>query len=186
MDIKLSCRCGSIKGVAHHITPQLGSRIVCFCDDCQEFADYIDDQEKTLDDFGGTEIYQLPINHVEIIAGQEQLKCMHLKPKGLHRWYAGCCNTPLANTMGANMPFIGLIHNFIDDKPSHDIHLGPILGYLFSKNKRPADHPPSKAFSTILRIIYKILLWRIKKLNRPSSFFDNNGHAITDITILHQ
>ena len=50
--------------------------------------------------------------------------------KGLHRLYAACCRTPLANTLGsARMPFIGLVCRAIDvDDARLDAPFGPAHG----------------------------------------------------------
>ena len=74
---------------------------------------HLQKQDVTLDAAGGTRIYQLPPANVQITGGQENLACLRLKEKGLIRWYAKCCNTPIGNTVSKSMPFIGLIHTFI-------------------------------------------------------------------------
>jgi len=112
-DISLQCQCGKVRGVARACTGTSGNRVVCCCGDCQAFAEYLQCEEDILDEFGGTEIYQTSQAQVEISSGQDQLKSMRLKRKGLLRWYTGCCNTPVANTMNAGMPFAGIFLNFM-------------------------------------------------------------------------
>jgi len=119
-DIRLQCQCGTVQGVARECTASSGNRVVCCCDDCQTFADHLQCEMDILDEFGGTEIYQTSQSQVEISSGQEQLKSMRLKRKGLLRWYTGCCNTPVGNTMNAGMPFVGIIHNFMAFENSQD------------------------------------------------------------------
>ncbi len=66
--------------------------------------------------------------------------------KGLMRWYASCCNTPIGNTMATSaMPFIGLIHACIDAPTGA---LGPIRGRAFARARRAA---PSRCRRTACR-----------------------------------
>lgn len=179
MDVNLSCRCGAIKGVAHHVSSENGNRIICHCDDCQSFAKHIDKDNKTLDEYGGTDIFQMPIAHIEIKLGKELIQCVHVKPKGLYRWYSSCCDTPLANTMGASMPFVGIIHNFMDNAGQRDEDLGPVLGYMFTQSNLPDERKPTRALQTGFRVVKKLLLWKVKGLNKPSSFFNSEGQPIS-------
>ena len=40
---------------------------------------------------------------------------MRLAGKGLLRWYAGCCNTPIGNTLdNFKISFVGLVHNCLE------------------------------------------------------------------------
>jgi len=112
--IPLACRCGDMAGSAADITPTSGNRIVCCCTDCQAFAAWLGPDAGALDAFGGTDIYQAPASSIAIDRGQDRLRSMRLSEKGLIRWYAGCCNTPIGNTVNARLPFVGLIHTFID------------------------------------------------------------------------
>jgi len=47
----------------------------------------------------GVALYQTRPDCVHIDDGAEHLACLRLSPKGLLRWYASCCDTPLANTL---------------------------------------------------------------------------------------
>lgn len=41
----------------------------------------------------------------------EILACVSLSPRGLLRWYAACCGTPIANTpRDWRLPYVGLMH----------------------------------------------------------------------------
>jgi hypothetical protein len=65
---------------------------------------------------------------VVFTAGLEKLACMSLWPKGMLRWYARCCQTPIANTMRAStFPHVGLIHNCLES-PSRSLEtaFGPV------------------------------------------------------------
>ena len=183
-DVKLQCNCGAVKGVATGVSPSAGTRIVCHCRDCQQFAHYLDNGPNILDEFGGTDIYQIPIAYVKISNGVEHVRCVRLKPKGLFRWYTECCKTPLGNTMSAKSPFIGIIHNFMDDEGRRDENIGPIRGYTFATESAPEDRRQSSLIKIIARVMYKMAIWKVRGLNKPSAFFDSSGSPIVKPTVL--
>lgn len=174
-DVTLSCSCGTISGVARHVSASTGTRIICHCDDCQTFANYLG-SGNILDKFGGTDIYQMPLSYVEITSGADTMKCIRLKPNGLIRWYAGCCNTPIGNTISANMPSIGVIHSFMDDRYKYTV---PVRGYTYTNGKPCAEREKMATFGMILHIFSKLIIWKIKGLNKPSAFFDRCGNPVT-------
>jgi len=182
MDVKLRCSCGDVQGVAVNITPKNGNRVVCCCDNCQNFATHLDREADVLDQFGGTEIYQTSQSQVRIETGSEHLRCLRLTDKGLIRWYTGCCKTPIGNTMSSGIPFIGVIHNFIAIDGDHDNILGPIRAYVQTKHARgnPTYNNASENFPVgiTLRIARKMLAWKIRGMNKPSAFFTDSGEPI--------
>lgn len=97
--VSLQCRCGSLQGQALVPAPSVKYRIVCLCDDCQAYAHFLGQAGKILDANGGTDISPFPPSHIQLTHGGENLRCMRLSPKGMDRWYAGCCNTPIGNTL---------------------------------------------------------------------------------------
>src|SRR5262245_25612243 len=97
-DLAIRCDCGAVRGVARGVSGERGNRVVCYCDDCQSFAHVLERSEDTLDAHGGTEIFQMSPAQLEFTAGADRLACLRLTPKGLLRWYASCCRTPIGNT----------------------------------------------------------------------------------------
>lgn len=179
--ISLKCHCGDVKGTATNISPSTGNRVVCCCSDCQAFAAYLDREADTLDEFGGTEVYQLSQSQISLEQGQDKLQSMRLRPKGLLRWYCRCCNTPVGNTMSAGMPFVGVIHTFIDE-PDRESVMGPVLAYVQTQYARGVpDYPKHSArfpLGITARIMRKILLWKIQGKNKPSIFFGEDGQPV--------
>jgi hypothetical protein len=47
-----------VRGVATNVAPDTGSRVVCYCDDCQAFAKWLGGDGLT-DAKGGTDLFQL-------------------------------------------------------------------------------------------------------------------------------
>lgn len=185
--IPLKCSCGVVRGVANNVFPGSGMRAVCYCDDCQKFARFLG-RDDILDEYGGTEVFQMPPADVKITQGAEQIRCIRLTPKGLHRWYTACCRTPIGNTLSAGGPFVGMIHNFMgDDETIRNQHLGPVQGYAhtrFAAPNLPAGRRQGVPWRLIMRTLSKLLVWKLKGKNRPSPFFDEHGRPVSEPDIL--
>ena len=95
MKMPLRCHCGAVRGEMD--TERAYARATCYCKDCRAFARFLG-VPGVLDASGGTDIVPVAPAAVRITAGGEHVVCMSLSPKGLLRWYAACCRTPLANT----------------------------------------------------------------------------------------
>lgn len=179
--LSLKCQCGEVKGSATDITHASGNRVVCCCSDCQAFTVYLGRDADTLDKFGGTDIFQMSQAQLTIEQGQDKLQCMRLSKKGTLRWYTRCCNTPVGNTINAGMPFVGVIHTFINE-PDRDSVLGPVRAYVQTQHaKGTPDYPrQSKKFppGITARIIRKMMLWKLQGKHRPSVFFDDDGKPV--------
>jgi hypothetical protein len=127
-DLQIRCSCGALRGAVRSASPTAGNRGFCYCDDCQAFAYFLGRAADILDHHGGTEIYQTSQGSMELDAGVNRLACMRRSSKGLLRWYADCCNTPIGNTLSSTaIPFVGLIHRCLV-RPSGDPTLNATLG----------------------------------------------------------
>lgn len=186
-EIVLGCGCGTVRGVATHIGPDSGTRVICYCKDCQSFARYLDREDVVLDKHGGTEIYQLPLSRITIREGLEQIRSMKFSPKGPFRWYTACCKTPIGNSLSPSWAFIGLIHAFIDDSVDRDLDLGPVSGHVNVKSAN--DSLPEKILKSgdsprmIFRSLLKIITWKLRGLGSPSPFFDQRNKPVSEPTI---
>lgn len=181
--INLKCQCGMVSGHAIKVSPRKGNRIICMCDDCQTYAKFLGKQDKILDEHGGTDIFQLTPSQIKITYGIEYLECVRLKEGGLLRWYAGCCNTPIANTStSSKMPIVGMPHIFMDHaygKKGRDHDLGPVIAKIFGKysvGKMPSDAHSKIPLGLILRSLKIITVAWLKGRNYPSPFFDKHTH----------
>ncbi|WP_412463135.1 DUF6151 family protein [Halobacteriovorax sp. RT-2-6] len=171
--ISLKCECGSVEGELT-INKSLNNHVVCCCDDCQTYAQYLG-RKDLLDKFDGTELFQTAPRYIKITKGQEHLSCLRLSPKGLYRWYAGCCNFPMVNTLGAKIPFNGLVCAFVTGDKSA---LGDIQSYNMMKfSSLKSSEWPKNGFEKFSKLaglfILKLLsLGTILRLTKPNSFFD--------------
>jgi uncharacterized protein DUF6151 len=186
-EIKLKCSCGKVQGKTGNVNSSSGTRIVCCCDDCQSFAQYLGQENSVLDQYGGTDIFQMPISNLKITEGNEQIASVRLSSKGMYRWYTKCCNTPIGNSMGPGVPFIGVIHNIMDNASTRDEDLGKNRGHIQTKFARKAIpiNQQGSSFRIIFRSLSKLIVWKIKGLNKPSVFFDDNGNPVAKPNILN-
>jgi len=192
-EIKLACDCGKVQGNTQFMTAKSGNRLTCCCSDCQSFALYLEglgrgNAEPILDQFSGTDIFQMPISKLKIEQGLEDIACVRLTPKGMYRWYSSCCNTPIGNTMAANMPFIGVVHNFMQHQTSRVDEIGKNRAYVQTHEMKAQIPSALKGSSSkaISRSIYKLICWKILGLNKPSPFFNLDGSAIVTPIILNK
>ena len=185
--ITLKCECGAVTGTAHNITPKSGNRVVCCCSDCQAFAKFLETEDRTLDGFGGTDIYQTSPSQIKIKTGPENLSSMKLTPKGLLRWYTSCCNTPVANTMGGKLAFCGIIHSFTNI-PDREETLGDVRAYCQTQDAigtpdHPKAHPKFPAGIT-LRILRQMVHWKVQGKDTPSPFYNEARNPVAKPLIL--
>ena len=92
--MKLSCRCGQVQGECNPARSY--TRVSCYCADCRAFARWLGG-DGLLDAAGGSDIVAMAPDGLRFTQGLDQLACMSLGPRGLLRWYARCCRTPLGN-----------------------------------------------------------------------------------------
>ena len=86
-----------------------GTRVTCYCADCQTAARLCPEPDALLGPAGGTDIWQTTPDRLTLVRGAEHLEIRRLSPKGLCRWTATCCETPLFNTLERlGFPFVGL------------------------------------------------------------------------------
>jgi len=182
----LQCRCGTLKGCVD--TSQPTNRAVCYCKDCQAFAHFLGRASEILDSNGGTDVIQTVPGAVTFTQGRETLACIRLSEKGLVRWYANCCNTPIGNT-AANyrLSFVGLIHNCLEAPPaSLNDSFGPVRMWSFTKSARTkVDASPFGMVPGILRLIAMLLRARLSGAYKRTPFFTaNTGVPIATPKIL--
>ena len=175
-DVPIRCRCGALRGTVHGAGPRRGNRLVCHCDDCQAYAFALPEPEAVVDAHGGTDIYQTSPARVSFEEGLEHLACLRLREGGLLRWYASCCQTPIANTMArAGMPFVGLPHCAMVCEPSRDAVLGPSRAGIFgrfAKDRDRLDAHDRAPLAIMLRLAGMILSARLRGDHQRSPFFD--------------
>jgi hypothetical protein len=168
----LQCRCGTIKGSVKE--PRSANHSMCYCKDCQAFAHFLGQDAQILDAQGGSDIIQVLPKNVSFTQGVEALACMRLTDKGMLRWYASCCNTPIGNTMANfKISFIGLVHNCLENSqtPVQD-SFGPIRVWANTQGAKGNPKPKSRGVGTImLWAVANVLKARINGSYKETPFF---------------
>jgi hypothetical protein len=167
MQQSLRCKCGTVRGTVA-LEAGHGMRVVCYCADCRAFAHAIA-RSDVLDANGGSEIYWTTPSRMQLTAGVDQVRCLRLSEKGLFRWYAHCCNTPIANTLGnPGLPFLSILTAFVDTLdpsvlgPRRYVQTGSALGTL------PPEVKPSKI---IVQAIINLIGARLRGEHKPNALF---------------
>ena len=177
---EVRCSCGALSGRAVAGPGHRGNRLVCYCDDCQSFAHFLERADDVLDRHGGTEVFQMSPSDLEFLSGRAHLAAVRLTPKGLLRWYAGCCNTPIGNTLATpGLPFVGVInacaHPGTEGRSIDDVQ-GPVKACImgrFAKGDRDGlDAHKSIPPSMMVRFMWNALRWRFRRDRRSTPFFD--------------
>ncbi|UQA63917.1 hypothetical protein E8A73_036955 [Polyangium aurulentum] len=155
------------------------NRVVCYCDDCQAFAHHLG-RADLLDEQGGSDIVQVAPSTVSYDRGGELVTAVRLTPKGIYRWYASCCKTPLGNTLTPGIPFIGFVTEAFRQAPSArpcDEVFGAPRGRIFGKFA--VGEPPPGSVKPNVRLlagtIRKVLGWKLRSKAWPHPYFDRTS-----------
>lgn len=184
----LSCRCGTLQGYVELQKPV--NRGVCYCRDCQAFAHFLGKANEVLDRHGGTDVVQTLPAYVHIEQGKEALACMRLSEKGLLRWYASCCKTPIGNTLATyKLPFVGLVHACLDSpERTLDESFGPIRMHVNTDSAKGDPKPkPTGMAGAVVRLLGLAARSRISGSYRKTPFFNvPEGTPVSSPTVLTQ
>ena len=189
MNASLKCRCGAVRGVIENVERSHGMRMICLCDDCQAYAHALGKAAEVLDENGGTDILPVLPAAMKITAGASQVRCLRLSPKGLMRWYAVCCKTPIANSVSsARMPYHGVVHDIVDydGRPREEV-LGPLRARIqgkFAKGKPPPGTQSTMSLGVLLNVLRFMAVGWVKGAYRPSPFFDAAGKPVVEPHVL--
>ena len=181
--VELRCRCGDVTGHVENAARDTTNRVVCYCDDCQAYAHHLG-RADLLDAHGGSDVIQVAPASLRFVVGTDRIAGVRLTPKGLYRWYAACCKTPLGNTLGPAIPFVGIVAQAFG---SPDEVFGPPAGRIYGKFAVGAAPPGSTRldFRLLGRALGKVAGWKLRGQTWPHPFFDRATRApIYAITVL--
>lgn len=180
IDLPLRCVCGSMRGVVRGVSPDTVNRVVCGCGACQQYAHRLGRADEILDEHGGTQVFQASPATLRLTDGAEHLACLQQTKKGAFRWYAGCCDSPIANTLPTmNVPFMAVLHSAID-RAHITASLSDMLGPVrVTVNKRFAPEQARRLKATrraLMKMLFRyapmILRWRVRGDHKRSPFFE--------------
>jgi len=185
------CGCGELRARVGVVARDRPRRAICHCRDCQGFQHALGTAETVLDGHGGTEILMVSPAALEIVAGGERLAALRLYPKGLLRWYAGCCDTPLGNTPAMpRFPHLGLIAAVLIDVNGADAlerEAGAVRERIFGAEATNGMPPGAhrKVPLTAIPPIIAAVAGRLRRGDhRRSPFLDANGEPIVRPRVL--
>ena len=178
MSIPFQCRCGQVRGELD--TAHAYVRATCYCKDCQAYARWLGSSGLT-DAHGGTDIVAMAPSQVRFTAGESQLACMSLSDRGIYRWYAACCRTPIGNTpRNPGVPYVGVPTVAMEGA-------GGAVDATFGRAGRcvanagsatgPVRSRPVGFAIGGLRIVLGILGSRLRR-ERGAPFFDPDGRPV--------
>lgn len=185
MSIALRCRCGKLEGEID--AARVKARAICYCKDCQAFARFLQAEGDVLDSAGGTEVEAMLPAGLRFTKGFEHLACMSLSPKGIYRWYASCCNTPVGNTpRDPKASYLGLVRTCLAATPQE---LDRQLGSGRMTANTGSAHGPVKAtpFAMLLavpRLGAMLIRARIGGGWRDNPLFDAAGAPVRTPRVL--
>jgi hypothetical protein len=111
---------------------------------------------------------------VHFDAGVEALACISLSPKGLLRWYAECCRTPIGNTpRDFKVPYVGLVHSCLGNAHVLDAAFGSARMHL--NNASATSDIPSTSLANVLglmRLMTKVAPARLSGRYKVNPFFN--------------
>ena len=167
--IGFTCTCGTIAGTVDVPSPAAGNHLVCHCPDCRAATIHLGRPDPGAD---GTELWQTTPDRVTITRGADRLAIQQLSPKGLYRWYATCCATPMFNTLRSpRLAFVGLLADRLDDTAA----LGPLIGRAFLPGTGGKTYR-HEGFNRIgFRIAKMMLAANLSGKWRQTPFFDAAG-----------
>lgn len=170
-----SCVCG---GMRANIDTGDGSRLICYCDDCQAFARIVG-REDWLDDAGGSELFQTTPDRVEITQGADRLACLRLTSKGPLRWSASCCGTPFANTQTTRqVPFASIAVRGMAEPE----RTGPVV--VRANRKFALKRIEGEAGSVrrmVMAFMARALRARLTGRHVQTPFFDREGAPVSPV-----
>ena len=174
MSHPLRCRCGTVQGRVAEPQRAMG-RGVCYCKDCQAYAHFLGRAADVLDVHGGTDVVAIHPQHVVLTQGLDALTCMSLSPRGLLRWYASCCRTPIGNTArNPKLAYVGLVHTCLEGAGVPiERSFGPVTLRLNAASATgPIAQRSHGIFGSALRFSGTMLGARIGGSYKRSPFFD--------------
>ncbi len=174
-DVETRCKCGEVRGRLRGASPQTVNHMTCYCDDCQAFAHHLG-RADLLDEHGGSVIVQVAPRSLTFDRGADRIEGVRLSPKGLYRFYASCCKTPVGNTPGPSIPFIGITDELL--RGAADVRFEDVFGRsrAGTLEKFAIGTPSGTSRRDQLRMLAHVLPlllgWKLRGRGWPHPFFD--------------
>lgn len=175
--MKIQCDCGSFQAELVDAPKSSPGRLVCYCDDCQKFANDLG-RTDVLDEFGGTQVVPAYPSEVSFLVGESNLCYSRVTRNGLYRYSTSCCNSPIANTR-PNFPWAGIFHSaYTAADPNALAKFGEIRGRIMGKfAKSDPDFEISDKISLrdMLTVLPFVVKGKLFGKHKHSPFFETDG-----------
>jgi hypothetical protein len=184
--MEIQCECGKFRAELTQFPKNTPGRLICYCDDCQAFLNYLK-RSDLLDENGGTEIIPAYPADIKILEGKDVVQCVRLHSQGMYRFFAKCCNTPIVNT-DPKRPWAGINRRMYTVKDPHrlDRELGPVKTSImgkYAKGTPPPGTPQTFDFKGMVTVMPFLIKGNILGKAKHSPFFEN-GQAIATPKVL--
>lgn len=187
-NVELRCACGAVEGIVANASPKTLNRVVCYCDDCQAFARFLQ-RDDIMDARGGSDIIQMAPAQLRLTKGTDKLRSMRLFEKGVLRWYTDCCKTPAGNMLDSpRCPFTGIPKRmFVLQGSALDAAVGTPMDKIhgrFAIGGCPPGVAEKANFGVIFRSAGFLLGNAIRGKHKPSPYWTDEGKHISTPRIL--
>lgn len=180
---QIQCQCGTVSG--HLEGAGVSNRAICYCADCRAFARFLNRADEILDEQGGTELVQVAQHRLIFSQGKEHVAAVRLSEKGMLRWYAACCSTPIGNTMPDRKPsFIGIVHSSLD-RAHMDRDFGEKVARVNTASATSEPKPKAEGLpGAIVRLLWIAFSDWISGNYKKAELFDEHGAPIVRPKVL--
>lgn len=170
----VQCTCGAVRGQID--LSGTHTHVMCYCADCRAFAHFLGKATDVLDQQGGTEIIQVAQPRLRFLQGEEHLSAVRLSEKGMIRWYAACCGTPIGNTMAdPKGSFIGMIHTCLE-KALINRDFGTNVATFNTQTALGEPKPKQRGLIGVLaRFLWIVVTTRLSGRYKHSPLFNESG-----------
>ena len=169
----VGCTCGTVQ-IALDTAPGSGALVTCYCRDCRAFPRILG-RDDVLDDAGGVSMWQTVPDRFTVTAGLDKLVPMRLSPKGPLRWYATCCDTPIALTPGlSGVPFA----SFLGARITPAVEAPPVAKVFRKYATGKVAKPHGSLLALLSGFASRTLAARMRGAHKLNPLFDAEGRAI--------
>ncbi|MBT8152945.1 hypothetical protein KMP13_03385 [Epibacterium ulvae] len=176
--LAFSCACGTVQG---HLSPdgaKVGTHVECYCADCRA-NELLHNQPDPAPE--AVRLLQISPDALTVTQGAEHLCPIRLSPRGILRWHASCCKTPIANSLpNPKLPFAG-VRTAVFADPST---FGKVRVKAFIP--QPGKQPRTKgAMLMVISMFKRMGAALLSGAWRNTPFFDTDtGKPIAEVKLL--
>jgi len=176
-DVMFSCKCGTVRGRLCDVDAKSGMALTCHCSYCRAAEVHLGQPDPAPD---GVTLYQTTANIVQFETGREAVSAFRFNPKGMIRWHATCCGSPLFNTMAhPGTGFASLVVARVDTPDA----LGPVRTVLGKRNAAGKE-----SYRGVMPLVLAMMIRTVRmKLSgdwRKTPFFRPDGTANGEVILL--